>query len=246
MEEKVTRPTDYFGVNLAIVLADKISLVQKDFDRKKFTTTVKRNCKDKSLTQRIEFIADCLRSQLPGDYKKAIAILARIMGKENPNETGMFREFYWLMPVGKFIEKYGLEHYDISISAIEELTKRNTGEYAIRPFIKQYPVQTLKRMKLWAKSDNFHLRRLASEGLRPKLPWASKLDLFIDNPRPVFQILDILKTEHIKFVKKSVANNLTDYIKVNPRPTFELIGSWKKVNNEHTQWIIGYATRKLK
>jgi 3-methyladenine DNA glycosylase AlkC len=139
-----------------------------------------------------------------------------------------------------------LEHYDTSINAIEELTKRNTGEYAIRPFIKKYPTQTLKQMKLWAKSDNFHLRRLASEGLRPKLPWAAKLDSFVDNPKPVFQILDILKKEHIKFVKKSIANNLTDYIKVNPKPTFELIDNWKSTDNEHTQWIINYATRKLK
>lgn len=246
MEEKITRPTDYFGVNLALVLADKISSVHKDLDKKKFTTDVKQNCEEKSLTQRVEFIADCLKLQLPYDYEKAIAILTKIMGKENPNETGMFREFYWLMPVGKFIEKYGLEHYDISINAIQELTKRNTGEYAIRPYIRQYPTQTLKQIKLWAKSGNFHLRRLASEGLRPKLPWAAKLDLFIDNPKPVFQILDILKTEHIKFVKKSIANNLTDYIKVNPQPTFELIDKWKSIDNEHTQWIINYATRKLK
>lgn len=246
MEEKITRLTDYFGVNLAIILADKISLIHKSFDKKKFTTTVKQNCDEKSLTQRVTFIADCLKWQLPTDYNKAIAILIKIMGKENPNETGMFKEFYWLMPVGKFIEKYGLEHYDTSIGAIEELTKRNTGEYAIRPFVKQYPVQTIKQMKRWAKSGNFHLRRLASEGLRPKLPWAAKLDLFVDNPKPVFEILDMLKTDPIKFVKKSIANHLTDYIKLNPKPTFELIDKWIKIDNEHTQWIINYATRKLK
>jgi len=101
-------------------------------------------------------------------------------------------------------------------------------------------------MKAWVKSKNFHLRRLASEGLRPKLPWALKLDLFVDNPKPVFDILEILKTEQIKFVKKSIANNLTDYIKLNPKPTFELIKTWKKTGNEHTEWIINYATRKLK
>lgn len=246
LEEKTTRLTDYFGVNLAILLADKISLVHKDFNKKKFIVTVKQNCNEKSLTQRVEFIADCLKLQLPNDYKKAISILTKIMGKENPNETGMFKEFYWLMPVGKFIEKYGLKDYDASINAIQELTKRNTGEYAIRPFIKQYPTQTLKQMKRWAKSDNFHLRRLACEGLRPKLPWAAKLDLFIEDPKPVFQILNILKKEHVKFVKKSIANNLTDYIKVNPRPTFELIDSWRSTDNEHTQWILNYATRKLK
>ena len=237
--------TDYFGVNLAILLGDKISLVHKDFDKRKFTTTVKQNCADKSLTQRVEFIADCLKLHLPNDYKKAVTLLIKIMGEENQRETGMFKEFYWLMPVGKFIEKYGLEHYDTSIQAIEELTKRNTGEYAIRAYIRKHAAQTLMQMKAWAKSDNFHLRRLASEGLRPKLPWASKLDLFIENPKPVFQILDILKKEPVKFVKKSVANNLTDYIKVNPAPTFKLIDKWKRIDNEHTQWIINRATRKV-
>lgn len=149
------------------------------------------------------------------------------------------------MPVGKYIEKYGLEHPDISFKAIEELTKRNTGEYAIRPYIRKHPAPALMQMKTWAKSDNFHLRRLASEGLRPKLPWASKLDLYIENPKPVFQILDILKKDPIKFVKKSVANNLTDYIKVNPEAAYALIDKWKKSDNEHTQWMIYYATRKV-
>ena len=93
MEEKITRPTDYFGVNLARVLADKIVLVHKDFNKHKFIGAVKKNCSDKSLTQRVELIADNLKSQLPNDYKKSIAILSKILGDENPNETGMFKEY---------------------------------------------------------------------------------------------------------------------------------------------------------
>ncbi len=246
MEEKITRPTDYFGVNLALLLAGKIKPVHQSFDDKKFIASVKKQCVTQSLTQRVETIADNLQLLLPANYPKAIHILHKIMGEENPNETGMFKEFYWLMPVGKFIEKYGLEHYDHSIEAIEELTKRNTGEYAIRPYIRQYPAQTIRQMKIWARSKNFHLRRLASEGLRPKLPWASKLDLYIEKPKPVFDILHILKKDPVKFVQKSVANHLTDYIKVNPKPVFELIKSWSNNGNEHTEWIIRHATRKLK
>lgn len=246
MQEKISRPTDYFGANLAKILADKICIVHKDFDGSNFIETIRLNVQEKSLIQRVELIADQLQEFLPADYKKAVKIITGIMGPENPNETGMFREYYWLMPVGKFIEKYGLEHFNLSIKAIEELTKRNTGEYAIRPYIRKFPAATLQQMKAWARSDNFHLRRLASEGLRPKLPWASKLELFIDDPKPVFQILNIMRTEPIKFVKMSIANNLTDYIKVNPAPTFQLLQKWGKSNNRHTQWIIHYATRKLK
>ena len=132
-----------------------------------------------------------------------------------------------------------------AINAIEEITKRNTGEYAIRPFIRMYPADTLQRMTLWAKSENFHLRRLASEGLRPKLPWSAKLATFNDNPKPVFKILEMLKEDDVMFAKKSVANHLTDWLKVNKQPTVDLIKKWSKSDNKNTQWIIKKATRKI-
>lgn len=244
MEEKTPKLTDHFGANLAGLLSDKIIEVYPEFHQRKFISEVKNHCGDLTLTQRVELIADQLFEFLPSDYEKAIHILKSIMGPENPYETGMFTHYYWLMPVGKFIEKYGLEHFEISMNAIEEHTKRNTGEYAIRPFVRKYPEQVLQQMKVWAQSENFHLRRLASEGLRPKLPWAAKLDLFIDDTAPVFEILALLKADPIKFVKKSVANHLTDYIKVNPEAAFRLIDSWKQSSNIHTQWIVRHATRK--
>ena len=246
MKQERIKLTDYFGVNLAQLLAGKINETVKDFPTENFIEIVRQSYSEKTLTQRVELIADALHVCLPDDYTKSIEILVSIMGDENLKETGMFTDFYWLMPVGKFIEKYGLAYFDASMKAIEELTKRNTGEYAIRPYIKKYPTEAIEQMTIWAQSDNFHLRRLASEGLRPKLPWAAKLDLFIDNPQPVFEILNILKTEQVKFVMKSVANNIADYIKVNPQAAFALIKEWGKSDNKHTQWIIKHATRKMK
>jgi len=172
--------------------------------------------------------------------------LIGILGKENPNETGMFSNFYWVMPIGKFVEKYGLDDFDVSIHAIEEITKRNTGEYAIRPYLRKYPEKTMKIMQKWSKSENFHLRRLASEGSRPKLPWSTKLEIFIENPDPVFNILDNLIDDEIKFVQKSVANNITDYLKVNNESAVEFIKKHEKSDNKNTQWILKYATRKIK
>jgi 3-methyladenine DNA glycosylase AlkC len=238
------KPTDYFGPELAVLLAEKIKAVDPLFDSRRFISQVKQDYVELSLTGRVELIADCLQDALPTSYKKAIKTLVAIMGEENPNQTGMFKEYYWLMPVGKFIEKYGLDDYETSINAISELTNRNTGEYAIRPFIKRYPEKVLAQKASWAQSENFHLRRLASEGLRPKLPWAQKLDLFIEKPKPVFEILSLMKAEPVKFVQKSIANNLTDYIKVNPDPTYKLLDTWKKSKNENTHWMVWYATRK--
>nr|WP_286669037.1 DNA alkylation repair protein [Fodinibius salicampi] len=132
------------------------------------------------------------------------------------------------------------------MEAIGEITKRNTGEYAIRPFIRAYPDQTLRQMKIWATSENFHLRRLALEGLRPKLPWATKLELFINQPEPVFDILEFLKEDTVLFVKKSVANHIADYLKVNPTAVEGFISDWRSSENEHTQWILKYAMRNPK
>jgi 3-methyladenine DNA glycosylase AlkC len=237
--------TGYFGKNLAELLSEKLIATHRNFDKKKFIKSVAKEVNEKTLIQLVECIADNLQIFLPPYYPEAISVLLKILGPENEKETGMFTNFYWLMPVGKFVEKYGLEHFSESISAIEEITKRNTGEYAIRPFVRKYPGKTLKQMKKWAVSKNFHLRRLASEGLRPKLPWASKLDLFIEKPQPVFDVLEILKADPVRFVKKSVANHITDYIKVNPGEAGKLIFQWKRSDNEHTQWIIKHATRKI-
>ena len=147
------------------------------------------------------------------------------------------------MPVGKFVEKYGLDHFLLSMKAIEEITKRNTGEYAIRPYARQYPAKTLAVCTKWAKSKNFHLRRLASEGLRPKLPWAPKLEVWNDNPKPIFDILEILKEDEVKFVKKSVANHVRDWLKVHPKEAKKLIADWSISKNEHTKWILKHAQR---
>ena len=238
--------TVIFGESLALLLAEKISSVYKKFDAKGFVLSVKKEVEGKTYTQRVEAIADILKEYLPENYTDALAILMQILGPENQEETGMFTNFYWLMPVGKFIEKYGLNNFSESIHAIEEVTKRNTGEYAIRPFIRKYPQKTIKIMQKWSKSKNFHLRRLASEGSRPKLPWSTKLDVFIDNPEPVFMILGNLMEDDVKFVQKSVANNITDYLKVNNSVAVEFIKKHQKSDNKNTQWIIKYAARKIK
>lgn len=236
--------TEFFGENLAEILADKILKVYKDFDKVKFVSTIKIKKIDKTYTQRVGLIADELKILLTGDYKEDVEILMQILGPENENETGMFTNFYWLMPVGKFVEKYGMDDFEISIKAIEEITKRNTGEYAIRPFIRKYPKECLAVLQIWAKSNNFHLRRLASEGSRPKLPWSPKLEIFIENPQPIFDILEMLKEDNIKFVKKSVANHIRDYLKVNTIEAQKLIDKWSKSENSNTIWILKHAQRK--
>ncbi|MFT4326953.1 MAG: DNA alkylation repair protein [Candidatus Woesearchaeota archaeon] len=237
--------TKWFGENLAELLSQKIKPAYPSFDNKTYCKTIKENVPGLSYKERVTLHAEVLKKLLPENYDKTITILLKTLGEENPKETGMFTEYYWVLPIAKYVELYGLNNFNTSMHALEEITKRSTSEYAIRPYIKKYPKEMLKVMTKWSKSNNFHLRRLASEGLRPKLPWAQKLDIFIENPKPVFNILENLMEDEILFVKKSVANHLTDYLKVNKEQTMLFINKHKDSKNKHTQWIVKRATRKI-
>jgi len=236
----------WYGANLAELLGEKIKAVYPKFETEKYVKAVESKCEGMSYTQRISLHTELLYHFLPKNYSEAIKVLTSILGEENPHETGMFTNFYWVGPMAKFVEDYGQEDFETSIKAIAEITKRNTGEYAIRPFIRKYPEQTMRQMLNWSKSPNFHLRRLAAEGCRAKLPWATKLEEFIFKPEPVFKILDNLIEDDIKFVQKSVANNLADYLKVNPEVALKFIEKYKNSTNKNTQWILNHATRKFK
>ena len=144
--EKDNSITQYFGANLAELLADKILEVYKDFNKNDYLASIRENCNALGYTQRIELHAVNLHAYLPKDFIEASNILISILGEENKNETGMFKAFYWIMPIGKYIEKYGLGAFEQSMYAIEEVTKRNTGEYAIRPFIRMYPDRKSTRL----------------------------------------------------------------------------------------------------
>jgi 3-methyladenine DNA glycosylase AlkC len=158
----------------------------------------------------------------------------------------MFTEYYWIMPIAKFVEKFGLDYPEVSYQAMEEITKRNTSEYAIRPYLVKYPDKTISKLLEWADSPNKHVRRLASEGGRPRLPWATKLDQFIDNPRPLLPILRKLNDDASKYVQKSVANCLNDILKDNPEIAKSEIESWIYELSSYRKWIIKHAIRNLR
>lgn len=234
----------FFGADLAELLAAKIREVDPSFASSAFLNEVARSdLHERELLARTELLATALRDHLPASYPEALATLTAIFGPENPEETGMFTFGYWLWPVATFIARYGLDDYELSIAAIEEITKRHTGEHAIRPYINSQPSQTASVMLGWAGSANVHVRRLASEGLRPRLPWSKRLTVFIDEPGPVFSVLDELKDDPSRFVQKSVANNLNDYLKENRPAAWDLLEEWSRDAPPPRVWVIRHALR---
>jgi len=144
-----------------------------------------------------------------------------------------------------FAAKYGLDHFELSMQALYGMTKRFTAEGAIRAFIQKYPDQTLEQLAEWAEDENCHVRRLVSEGTRPRLPLAPRLPQFIKDPRPVLRLLDKLKADPEQMVRRSVANNLNDIAKDNPELVVKTLREWRESNNKGTQWIVSHASRTL-
>jgi 3-methyladenine DNA glycosylase AlkC len=149
------------------------------------------------------------------------------------------------MPQNDFVARYGLDDFDISMRALYEMTKRFTAEGAIRAFIQKYPDQTLRVLRQWAQDPNCHVRRLVSEGTRPRLPLAPRLRDFIRDPRPVLALLEQLKADPELMVRRSVANNLNDIAKDHPDLVVETLARWKQAAAPGTPWIIGHAARTL-
>lgn len=233
----------WFDEELGLLISDRLLIEYSSFPKSKFIKKIKKGVEGLELKDRVELIADLLEEMIDLEYEKKVKLLISILGPENTEEVGMFKFGYWIMPIAKFVEKYGLQHLELSLEAILEITKRNTGEYTIRPYLEMYPKKVSKQMKKWAKNDNFHIRRLACEGIRPRLPWAKKQTLFIEDSKPIFDILNILKDDPIKYVQKSVANNLNDLLKENYEFTIALIKEWSKNCTANRKWIIKHALR---
>ncbi|GAB1466082.1 DNA alkylation repair protein [Aliarcobacter cryaerophilus] len=143
-----------------------------------------------------------------------------------------------------FVEVFGLDDFEISMKALELFTIDSSSEFAIRQFIIKYEDKTINQMKIWAKSKNEHIRRLASEGSRPRLPWAVALPNFKKNPKKVFEIIELLKNDSSKYVQKSIANNLNDISKDNPKMVVEFVK--KNLNiSKNLDWICKHGSRTL-
>lgn len=233
----------YYGLSLAQTLADKITAIYPGFDTPSFIAQLASTLDELEFKGRIALISAALRDHLPSHYPDAVKILLAILGPEIAAEEGMFRNGWFVPPLAYFVEVYGLDYFDESIAALYEMTKRNTAEFAIRPFLAKYPQRTLAIMETWTQDENPHIRRLVSEGTRTRLPWASRLKMFIEDPSPVLKLLTRLKNDPSLYVRKSVANNLNDIAKDHPQLVLEILTDWHKDATPSTLWIIRHALR---
>lgn len=190
---------------------------------------------DMELKQKMRHVTVCLRETLPTSYAKALDILM----KAAPRVTG-----FEGMCLPDYVEMFGLEHWDLSLAALAHFTRFSSSEFAIRPFIAQDPQRAMAFLSDLAENEDPNVRRFASEGCRPRLPWAMALPAFKKDPRAILPILEKLKDDDSEFVRKSVANNLNDISKDHPELVLETCTRWQG-RSRNTDWIIKRACRSL-
>ncbi|MFC4303005.1 DNA alkylation repair protein [Cohnella boryungensis] len=187
------------------------------------------------LKQRMRRITESLRATLPEDYEQALDVLESI--------AEQCRGFPYLF-FPDFVEKYGLNHWVRSLAALKKFTPMSSSEFAVRPFIKRDPERMMAQMLEWSVHPDEHVRRLASEGCRPRLPWADALPALKRDPAPILPILERLKADGAEYVRRSVANNLNDISKDHPELVLKLAKAWQGLG-PGTDWIIRHACRGL-
>jgi 3-methyladenine DNA glycosylase AlkC len=217
-------------------LADEFFLIHQSFKKKAFVDElISAKWTDLELKERMRFITNKMHEFLPFDYTKQIQILKKVAPKFGGIQGFIFSDF---------VQVYGLNDFKTSINALEFFTAFSTGEFAVRPFIEKYPTESIKQLLIWSKSNNHHVRRLSSEGSRPKLPWAPPLRSFIKDPTPVLQILENLKNDESLYVRKSVANHLNDISKNHSTLVLTIAKKWYG-KTKNTDWIVKQALRTL-
>jgi 3-methyladenine DNA glycosylase AlkC len=234
-----------FGPEVPAAVAAMLEPVVAGFDREPFLAAALDGYEALELTARARHIARALRNHLPSDTERALGLIVDSLGPEieDAELTGMGVFVY--LPFVYFVAEYGVECFDASMRAQYELTKRFTAEFSMRAFLEAQPDETLARLQMWATDPNVHVRRLVSEGSRPRLPWAPVLRRFVADPRPVLELLELLIDDPELYVRRSVANNLNDISKDHPDLVVEVCVRWSRQASPERRWLIRHGLRTL-
>jgi 3-methyladenine DNA glycosylase AlkC len=195
------------------------------------------------LKARAAKIAHALRRYLPPEYEDAVEILTASLGPKLERTDGHGMAPFLYFPHTIFVAEYGVDHFEASMRAQHELTQRFTAEFSIRPFLERHQAKTLARLAEWTRDPSAHVRRLVSEGTRPRLPWAPRLRVFQADPCPVLALLELLKDDPELYVRRSVANNLNDIGKDNPEALVETVRRWMVDAPDERRWVVRHALR---
>jgi 3-methyladenine DNA glycosylase AlkC len=232
---------DLFDDQSVTALAEAVKSQVPGFDVEAFRARVfDPDWEGRELKQRTRHITTVLHDFLPSGFRTALEVLGQVLPRIRD-------KWFILMVFPDYVEVYGLDDWEASMPALEAFTQRMSAEFAIRPFIVRYPDRTMDQMLVWAGHQHAEVRRLATEGCRPRLPWGIRLPALVADPSPILPILELLKNDETESVRRSVANNLNDISKDNPGVVVDTLRRWQAHAGDQPEmaWTTNHALRTL-
>ena len=221
------------------------------FDYDGFISSATKNLDALELKERSLQITQIMISHLPVHFEKAGEIMLSSLGTELDDDLSAGAvdsqgiAGWAIMPMAHYVGLQGQGHFDLSMTLLKEMTKRCSSEFGIRFFLLESTEKTLSVLKGWTTDGNHHVRRLVSEGTRPRLPWAMRLPMFIEEPSPVIDLLERLKDDDKEYVRRSVANNLNDIAKDHPDKVARIAGRWLNNAGKERKKLVRHGCRTL-
>lgn len=219
-----------------------------EFDKDSFVEAATHDLTKLELKERLIHIADALATFLPSDFEHAVSILHKSLAPYNEDgqfEKGLGITGWGTLPLNHYVSQNGLNHFDVSMNFFKEVTAHFSAEFDIRYFLIDNQERTMGLLHIWGQDPSYHVRRLASEGTRPRLPWAMKLQSFIDNPSPILPLLEVLRDDEEEYVRRSVANNLNDISKDHPDLVASIAKEWLQGADKNRKRLVKHACRTL-
>ncbi len=221
------------------LLCSGIAGVWSEFDARCFTESVfAGNWEARELKDRMRHISRTMGAFLPKDYAEAIRIV-------RASAPVMDNFSFSAMVFPDFVEVHGMEDWELSMGALEQFTQQSSAEFAVRPFIVRDQDRMMAQMLVWAGHESADVRRLASEGCRPRLPWAMALPELKRDPEPILPILEKLKGDESEYVRRSVANSLNDIAKDHPDLVVDILREWGNDDSKEMVKLSRHALRSL-
>lgn len=245
---KILLKDQLFNAKKLRMLSEPLAQHCPDFDSQGFTDEVLAGYPDRELSERIAWTREQLAVFLPGNYREQVhSILKALPVPCDPNRSDNdFGDFVFAI-YGDFVAHYGCTAIDLdfSLDALHEITTRFSAEFALRPFLKDFPEQTLQVLHRWTQDAHYHVRRLVSEGTRPRLPWGKNVDLSWEQCEP---LLTALHADPTRFVQRSVANHLNDWSKQHPEVVLSCLNHWReqqRAGKKQLAYLSQHALRTL-
>jgi 3-methyladenine DNA glycosylase AlkC len=235
----------FFGEEVVHTIARDLGRVHAPFRQDVFVRECLTKLEELELTARARHIAEVMAAHLPQPFVRAAKVLVESLGPELASSTDFGMAPFRYLPHVFFVQQFGLDDFEAAMQAQYQLTKRFSAESSIRAFLVRYQDATLTRLQRWARDPSVHVRRLVSEGTRPRLPWAPRLRAFQEDPRPVLRLLELLKDDAERYVQRSVANNLNDIGKDHPDLAVTVCREWSRGATPGRAWIVRHALRSL-